>query len=252
MPLDLSSFSLGDMLRCGLDLRSRARTAHSVEQAAEAITAYLYDELVDASTGNRACALVRCYKTHSYGELPPDLQAFARHALGRNPRSPATKCLTLLGTSGDRPEWNSRFRSIGHQAIPLESEQMVEQAPMIAQLIKEFGLDLGDVIAPTPEILRRVEGKSSSVFYVPKARGSPYIPAQEGFVIRERIESVLGFGGMLRKGDLLAMILFSRTPISEETAGRFRTLALDVRAGLFSAGELPAFRVQELASRPDG
>ena len=230
------------MLRCGIDLRKHVQHARSVEEAAESITRYLYDELVEESTGRRACALVRCYKTHSYAELPTDLQGFARNALGHAPRTRTVKCLTLLGTAGDRPEWNSRLRSLGHQAIPLESEQMVEQAPMIAQLIKAFDLDLADVIAPTPEILRRATGKTSSVFYVPKANGSPYIPAQADFVVKERIESVLGFGGMLRNGDLLAVILFSRTPISEETASRFRTLGLDVRAGLFTAGDLPAFR----------
>jgi hypothetical protein len=244
MPFDLQDFSLADTLRCGIALRSHAASAESVEEAAQSLTRYLYDELRDAATGARSCALVRCYKTHSYHDLPTDLQGFARNVLGRKPASVTTKCLTLLGTAGDRPEWNSRMRSLGHQAIPLESEKMVEQAPMIAQLIRAFGLDLSSVIAPNPEILRRMDGKSYSVFYVAKAAGSPYIPAQTEFVAREEIESVLGFGGMLRTGDLIAIILFSRVPISEETASRFRTLALDVRASLFASGEIPTFRSQ--------
>lgn len=244
MPFDLETFSLSDMLRCGIELREYATQARSVEDAAEAITKYLYDALIDRSTGKRSCALVRCYKTHPYRDLPPDLQAFAQNVLGRKPRSPNTTCLTLLGTAGDRPEWNSRRRSVGHQAIPLESEQMVEQAPMIGRLIKDFGLDYADVVSPNAGHLARIEGKSQSVFYVPKAAGSPFIPAQTNFVVRERIESVLGFGGLLRTGDLLAVVLFSRTPIGEDTAKRFRTLALDLRASLFSAGELPAFRAE--------
>jgi two-component system NtrC family sensor kinase len=118
---------------------------------------------------------------------------------------------------------------------------MVEQAPMVFQLIRQLGLDVASVVAPTPEILRQAEGKSYGVFYVPEAKGSPYIPAQSSFVIPERIESVVGFGGLLRNGDMVAIILFSRIPVSEQTANRFRTIALDVRAALFGAGNLPTF-----------
>jgi hypothetical protein len=240
MRFDLTTFSLTDTLRCGGELRKHAQNSASVEEAAQSIARFLYDNLAGPD-GNRACALARCYKTHAYSELPPDLQGFARKALGRKPRLAATKCLALLGTAGDRPEWNSRLRSRGHQAIPLENEQMVEQAPMISQLIRAFGLDLASVISPSPEILRRMEGKSYSVFYVPEAKGSPYIPAQD-FVERDGIKSVLGFGGLLPTGDLIAVILFSRVAIPEPTADRFRTLALDVRASLFSAREIPTFR----------
>ena len=244
MPFDLKHFSLGETLRCAAGLRGQAKGATSVEEAAQAIARYFYDELQDPATGKPSCALVRCYKTHAYGQLPTTLQRSARNVLRRKPHSDNTKCLTLLGTAGDRPEWNSRLRSLGHQAIPLESEKMVEQAPMIAQLIREFGLDIASVISPNPEILRRMEGKSYSTFYVPEAKGSPYIPAQAEFVVREGIESVLGFGGLLRNGDLIAVILFSRVPIGEETASRFRTLALDVRAALFLASEIPTFKVE--------
>lgn len=242
MPYDLRDFSLTDTIRCGTDLRRIIETATSVEGAAQAITAHFHESMEDAKTGEPSCALVRCYKTHSFSKLPPDLQGFARSILKRKPSRPDVKCLTLLGTTGSRPEWNSRLRSLGHQAIPLETVEMVEQAPMVAQLIRQLGLDVSAVIAPTPEILQRLEGKSYGVFYVPRAAGSPYIPAQQEFVIRERIQSVLGFGGLLRTGDMIAVILFSRAPIPEATAVRFRTLALELRAGLFGAGEIPTFR----------
>ena len=94
-----------------------------------------------------------------HGALPADLQGFARNVLKRKPASPNVKCLTLLGTAGSRPEWNSRRRSLGHQAIPLESVGMVEQAPMVSQLIRQLGLDVAAVVSPSPEILRQVEGR---------------------------------------------------------------------------------------------
>jgi hypothetical protein len=244
MPYDLREFTLRDTIRCGAELRKIVQASTSIEGAGQSICEFLFDSLGDPQSEPAPVALVRCYKTHSYSELPSDLQGFARNVLKRKPSSPYVKCLTLLGTAGTRPEWNSRYRSIGHRAIPLESVEMVEQAPMVAQLIRQLGLDVGSIIAPTPEILRQEEGKSYGVFYVPRAAGSPYIPAQADFVLREGIQSVLGFGGLLRNGDMLTFIVFSRTPISEETANRFRTLALDIRASLFAAGEIPTFRLE--------
>lgn len=244
MPFDLREFTVGDTIRLGSEVRKIILTASSIEAAAQSMCDWLYESLEDSTTGAPSSALVRCYKTHSYGELSTDLQGFARNALKRRPTTPHVKCLTLLGTAGSRPEWNSRYRSIGHRAIPLETVEMVEQAPMVAQLIRQLGLDVSSVIAPTPEILRQIQGKSYGVFYVARAAGSPYIPAQAEFVLRDGIQSVLGFGGLLRNGDMMAIIIFSRVPISEETANRFRTLALDVRAALFSVGEIPTFKVE--------
>lgn len=240
MLFDPRDFSVTDTIRLGSELRRLIDRSASIEDAAQGMTGYLYRSLI--ADGQPACALVRCYKTHPFNELPPDLQIFARRALNREPENPRLTCLTLLGTSGSKPEWNTRLRSIGHQAIPLANEQMVEQAPMVSQLIRQFGLDPKAVITPTPQILQQDEGRSYGVFYVPRAAGSPYIPAQEDFVLREGIASVVGIGGLLRSGDMIAIILFSRVPIPEETAKRFRTLALDVRAAMFAAGDLLTFK----------
>ncbi len=75
------------------------------------------------------------------------------------------------------------------------------------------------------------------MFYVEEARGSPFIPAQAEFVERYQIESVVGFGGVLRSGELYAIILFSRDTIPARCAARFRTIALDVRSSLFAFDE---------------
>jgi len=103
---------------------------------------------------------------------------------------------------------------------------------MISQLIKEFGLEISSVIEPSAEVVRELAGKRHGVFHVENALGSPYIPAQEDFVVRFGIQSVLGFGGLLVNGDLFAVILFTTVHVSEATADRFRTLALDVKSGL--------------------
>jgi hypothetical protein len=77
-------------------------------------------------------------------------------------------------------------------------------------------------------------GKTYNVFHVAEARGSSAIPAQEEFVIPYGVRSALGFGGVLRSGDLFAVIMFTKVPINDETAGRFRNLALEVKTLLFN------------------
>ncbi len=52
-----------------------------MEEAAERVVRTLYDQLIDAETGARSCALVRFFKTHAFGELESDLRDFAREAL---------------------------------------------------------------------------------------------------------------------------------------------------------------------------
>ena len=231
MPHDLTTFGLGDMLKCSLALRESASSAGTLERSAQRICRFLYDELRGASN-ERQCALVRCYKTHPYGALSPELQEFARTALATTAPHAAMKCLTLMATVGQSANWNARQLSRGHQTIPLASPEMIEKAPMISQLIKEFGLDVTSVLEPSPEIIRELAGKRHGVFYVENADGSPYIPAQEDFVRRFGIKSVLGFGGMLATGDLFAVILFSTVHVAPSVADRFKTIALDVKAAV--------------------
>jgi hypothetical protein len=231
MPYDLTTFGLGEMLKCSPRLRETATGAATFELAAQRICRFLYDEL-QSPEGERQCALVRCYKTNAFGSLDPELQSFVRTVMGFRQPWPEMKCLTLMSTVGQTAAWNSRHNSRGHKAIPLPSPEIIEKAPMISQLIKEFGLEISSVIEPSPEVVRELAGKRHGVFHVENALGSPYIPAQEDFVVRFGIQSVLGFGGLLVNGDLFALILFTTVCVSQATADRFRTLALDVKSGL--------------------
>lgn len=232
MAYDLRNFALSDMSRCGVALRKIGADARSMEEVAGRIVQYLRRELVDGSAGEPSCPLVRFYKTHRYDAVDVDQQRFATAALGGKPAADAMKCLTLLATAGEERSWNSRRQSRGHKAIPLASEEIVAQAPMIASLIAQFGLELGTLIAPESIPLVEAEQKAYNVFHVPEAVGSPFIPAQQQFVVPHRIRSVLGFGGLLPLGDLFAVILFSRAPIARETAVLFKTLALNIKLAI--------------------
>jgi two-component system NtrC family sensor kinase len=239
MSFSLAQFGLKEMLRCGLDLRKGAGEAATLEELAQGVVRYFYDECRDAE-GGRECVMARFYKTHAYGDLPAELQAFARGALEGAEPSPDLQCLALLATAGDAPAWNDRRASRGHQAIPLPSVQMVEQAPMIAELIRAMGMDVRAVVTPHPELVRGMEGKTFNVFFVPEALDSPYIPAQ-GFVRDHGVRSVLGFGGVLVTGEFYAIILFTRVAIPPESSARFRNVALDLKLAISSAGVTATF-----------
>jgi two-component system, NtrC family, sensor kinase len=226
---DLRTFELHDMLRCGLDIRQAARSASSLESAATAVVGYLFGAFRDPLSGDPQLALARFYQTVPYRELEPDLRGFAKAALGTAPRDEGVKCLTLLATAGVEEAWNDRHQSRGHRAIPLASARMVHRAPMIAQLIEQMGMDVEHLLQTDRTLVPDADGRTYNIFYVDHAAGSPYIPAQADFVVPFKIESVVGFGGILR-GEMFAVVLFSRVPITPAVANRFRNIALEVKA----------------------
>jgi signal transduction histidine kinase len=228
---DLTTFTLRDMVECGLALRQMGKDATSMEQTCNRIVKYLYQNFVNKQTGDKSCALVRCFKTHPYGNLEPELQASARNLCDENTPPPA-HCLTLLATVGDKPEWNSRQEPNLYQAIPLNSQALVDRAPTITQLIQQFGLDFNTLLQPDRNLLLELEQKTFDVFFIPDATDSPYIPEQDSLVIPYGIKSVLGFGTLLPSGNLLAIVLFLKAEIPRSTAQMFATLALSVKAAV--------------------
>ena len=245
--LDVTDFTVGAMLRAGIAVRRSVRGAESLEEAANAIVHYLYDACATPA-GERSCVLARFYMTHSFDTLEPALQEFAAEQLaGERPRA-GMRCLTLLATAGEQSEWNSRHESKGHQAIPLPSAERVRAAPMIMRLVEEMGVDLEGLVTSAPERARGTESRTYDVFHVEEALGSPYIPAQAGFVTRYGIASVVGFGGLLRSGELFAVILFSRHRIPARSASRFRSIALDVRSSLFSFDDTRVWQQRSVAA----
>lgn len=229
---DLTTFSLHDMATCGAALRRLAADHHSMEDVAESIVRFLFESFVDARTKAKQCALVRFFKTHVYEDLTPEVQRFADGLLGGVPINPSVRCLTLMATAGIRPEWNDRRLSQGHQSIPLVSKQMLDGAPMISRLMQQLGVDIDIVLGERQELILDLAQKAYNVFYVPEARGSQYIPAQQAFVIPFGIQSVLGCGGLLPSGNLFAVIMFSTVPIKRETAEMFKTLSLNIRLSI--------------------
>ena len=230
---DLAGFGLRDMIDCGKAVREVSTNAVNMEEAAQAIVSMFHDRLVEGRSGERNCALVRCFKTHRFGSLPEELRMVAQAAVPHGEVVSAnTAVLTLLATAGDEAGWNDRRASRRHAAVPLESVEFVERAPMIAALLQQMGLGIEPALYPSAEMILDAERRTFNVFYVPDAVGDLRIPAQDSFVKPYGIMSVLGFGGILPSGDLFAVIMFSRTRVPRETADLFRTIALNVKLAL--------------------
>jgi len=228
---DLGNLSESDISTLGAQLETLGSGAPHMEDVANNIVSHLYENLADGADGAKGCVLARFYKTHLYSLLDPELQAFSDGVLGES-GPPDMRCLTLLATVGENAEWNSRANSAGHKAIPLPSEDFVGNIPMIARLISQLGMDVSAVINPDPAFLVDLHEHNYNVFHVAEAVGSPYIPAQNDFVVPYGVRSVVGFGGMLSSGELYTVILFARAQISHETAELFRPLALSVKAAI--------------------
>jgi signal transduction histidine kinase len=225
-PYHLESFSLTDMMHCGGDIRgmSRGRTRG---EFGTALVRHLYEHVLGPN-GDRALALVRLFVTRRFDELDVESRGIVAAVLPN--AAPETMCLTLAATAGDQADWNDVKRSLGHRAIPISTPKSVEQFPMIARLFDQLGVEVGGVLSPSSDFL--IGETDAGVFYVPQARGSPYIPAQDAFVIPFDIQSVVGFGGLLPDGRLYAVILFSKVPVSRDVAELFGYLSLSTRMAL--------------------
>ena len=238
MTSSLARFQLSDVTRLGAAVRQLGASATpSLEAMAQRLVRLLYDELEEES-GQPSCVLVRLYVTTSFGELDQELQTFGSRLAGDVRLTDTTRCMTLMATAGELPEWNDRRRSVGHQTIPLPSEGAIRASPMLSQLMTQLGLDLTMVVQPDPTLVMELEQRTYNVFFVPSAAGSTHIPAQE-FVSRWGVESVLGFGGLLPGGNVFAVLMFTRVAVPRSTAEMFRNIALNAKLALLSCTELP-------------
>lgn len=223
---DLDDFDMAEMAKCCGAIRALGTGANTMEDVASAVVRHIYDGM--RARNERACAMVRLYKTHPLERLRPAEKRFATQLSKEAELRPETRCLTLMATTGDEPAWNARSSSAGHQAIPLPTEHVIARSPMVAQLIHQLGLDAKAVVRPDAGLLVDSAERAFNVFHVLEASGSRYIPAQD-FVTRHGIRSVLGFGGLLPGGDLFATIMFTKVPVSRESAELFKTVALSIK-----------------------
>jgi hypothetical protein len=236
---DLERFTFTEMTQLAAELRRLGAGAESMEEVANRIVRCLYNHFISKQTNQKACVLVRLFKTHPFGELDEDLRHFASTRLQGGSTSPDMKCLILLATAGEKSEWNSREASSGHQAIPLVEK--FQDSPMLSGLFSQLGVSFSALQKPDPGLVLDTEQSDFNVFHVPEANGSPFVPAQKEFVIPYGVKSVVGFGGLLPAGDVFMVILFSRVHVPRASAELFKTLALSTKLAMVSAEETRVF-----------
>ncbi|MFO0720775.1 MAG: PAS domain S-box protein [Nitrospira sp.] len=236
----LRSFQLRDMTACGAALRQLVTGAQTFDEVADRLVRHLYTSLTMPQTGEPACVLIRLFKTTSYEHLAPNLKALADQRLGGTPGAPSMTCLTLSASAGMVPGWNDHTLSSRFRVIPLRTSEELDKLPMFSQLFRQLGVGLPDLARPNTSLLVDPGEHAFNVFHVPEAAGSPYVPAQEGFVEKYGVRSVLGFGAPLPDGQLFSIILFSQDVIPESTAQLFKPLALCAQTALAPYAERSA------------
>jgi len=213
------------------DMRGRIEpqlaAASTVAQAAQDFV----DELARSFS---SIVLARVFTVLPLRQLPAAERAWAERfavlASRAVPLDPSTPVLTLLGTSGAKPAWCKRETSIGHLAIPLVDAQLVDGAPMIAELLSSLQVDIHKRPGGGGGVeLRRLAGGRDGRFYVADAqssldaRGRKIIAAEE-FVAKHSIRTVFGMGGAYLGGEIVAAIVFTNETLTPTEADRFPSL----------------------------
>jgi hypothetical protein len=223
-------------------VRRLAKNAPSTEVLADSLTRTIFEQLTTEPDEEKACALVRLFRTVQYQDLNTELKKRARTMF---PKVSATsRFLVLLGTSGFNLAWNSRKTSNGHQLIPLLSAEMIAKTPMIARLFSQLGIEISTLLSASSSKIDFADpaDRDYNMFFVSDARGSQFIPSQSEFVIPCGIRSVVGYGSLLPNGEFYAVIMFFRVLLPETALKRFSSLALSTTIALLSSPEASLFQ----------
>ncbi len=225
-----------DALKFRDTVREALRGCDSLEAAAQCLVEELCRNFCES------VVLARYFATVPYQGLPFDTQIIVDE-LARSKGYIAgidanTPVLALLGTCGEKEEWNDRHQSEGHRGIPLLSAPFVESIPMIARLLKELEVDLDwlDDEENTGFAEKELGGGWIGVFYVREAKtaldqqGRPIISAQD-FVAEHQIGTVFGLGGIYNDGTLFTLIVFTRDIIEKARITDHTPLVSLIRAG---------------------
>lgn len=226
-PINVANFTLSDMITCGAHIRGLSYGRSSRSEFAEQLVRYMRGRIVDEKRAP-AFALVRMFRTESFGQLDDRLQQIARKVAGDIPLNDETRCLVLLGSCGIEEQWNEVTQSTAHQVIPLPSEEFVQRLPMISELIQQLGFDVGGFLDRHEDLIIKSED-GCAMFHVADAKDSEFIPVKDEFVTPYGIRSVVGFGDLLPSGEMFAVICFSQHEIDQRTAELFSHLSYSTK-----------------------
>ena len=202
----------------------RVEQATSLEEAAQALANALYTRFA------KSAILARVYVTVPFAALPVGTRAYVQALPGAAAAlTGKTPVLSLVGTQGQKADWNDRRKSKQHGAVPLISAEFVDGIPMIARLLRELGVPLDWIDSQDALRLVSTIGRTVGLFYVEDAvramddQGRKIIPAVD-FVFAYNVKSVFGTGGAYAGGQMLVVVVFCRDPVARVTAELFLPL----------------------------
>ncbi|MFO0575040.1 MAG: hypothetical protein U1A78_13715 [Polyangia bacterium] len=217
----LSAISMDSFRSWEATVPAAVRACGSFEEAAQRLVGMVFEQF------RESVVLARLYAIIPYSRLPPQAREFAlaaaaswhkRELLGED-----TKVLTLSGTRGESPAWNSRHSSKGHAAIPLISAAVEEHLPMVARMIKELGFPMDWVLGSSRAFAADTFGSLGGFFYVEDAEtalddaGRRIIPARD-FVASHGVRTVFGTAGVyVRSRMIVTLIVFCRETLDRTT-----------------------------------
>lgn len=223
----LDGFSLRDMISCGAELRSLSRQHDSVDGIANAIAVFFHQRFPGGEEESEF-ALVRLFRTERFGALSAKQKEFAR-TIAPDAEDDA-RCLVLAGTAGDRDEWRTVEKSSEVQAVPLDATAAPERLPLVTDLLRSLGLNVGQSDEPKAELmLGNVSGRT---IHLADAVDNPHLPDQRGFVGPHGIRSVIGVGDRLPGDGAFVLIAFARAEIGEDVARLFSHLSHSIKLAL--------------------
>lgn len=170
----------------------------TAEEAAQGVIGVLYDYFSDS------LVLLRLFTTLRYDQIPEEDQCFVdRRGQATNTSHlihGATPIFTLLGTRGERSEWNDRRASSHFRCIPLASTAFVASLSMLSRQLESVGFDLGLIDAWETKVVS--QGRADQyrgMLYIGDAatdrdlQGRMIVPKQE-FVAANGVKTTFGFG----------------------------------------------------------
>jgi hypothetical protein len=158
------------------------RRSTTVSHAAQAF-------VEDLASTFSSVVLARMFLVVPLSSLPAGERSVATLAANGDARlRPQTRVLSLVGTYGREPGWQSRALSRGHGAIPLLDTAHVQAVPMIARLLADLQVDLAETALD--------------------AWGRYIIPARD-FVTQYGVRTVFGMGGSYLDGTLAVAVVFT-------------------------------------------
>lgn len=179
--------------------------------------------------------LLRLFASVPYAALPTlDKQLVGKKADDSGTAhlyNDGTPILTLLGTRGQKSDWNERHKSQGFRCVPLVSSAYVASLSMLSMQFKKMQFDFG--LFDTWDTTVVAKGRAdeyTGMLYIHHAgtgkddQGRMIVPHQE-FVAEYNVKTVLGFGGgYSNHPTFVTLFAFTNENLSESMMKPFASL----------------------------